>query len=155
MGFDGRSPSNSNGDLENLVPPRAEQFVSLGDVIQGKTMGDQGLQIDSLGFDHAHQSIHSLSSAGAQRRDDGLIGKTSPERLDGDVQMTGVDAYARDNPAGPDASESVLESRLASECFDRYIHASSPRLGKDRRDGILSGRERIVCAEVPGYAEAA
>ena len=68
-------------DLDDVVPPFAEKFISSGDALQRKRVRQKGSQIQASMSHQLHQPLHALLAAGAERRDDLVIAESRGEWL--------------------------------------------------------------------------
>ena len=101
-----------------------------------------------------HQPVHALLAAWTQGRDDGPVSQPGAEGFERDLQMSRINAHARQDAARFNYSQGVFKRALRSECFNRNIHAAAVGLMQDgiHRPGI--SQQSFSRAESPGHLEA-
>lgn len=69
-------------------------MVSLGNILQLKTMRHERREIQTAMLNHVHHSAHPFLAAGAQSRPNRMIAKPIGKRLDRQLNIVAIDAKA-------------------------------------------------------------
>ena len=145
--------SRADGDLDDALASVTEQRIRFPDIVERERVGEEWRQIDAMGSDELHQSPHALLAAWTEGRYDALIAEAGSEGVVRQLQLSRVDAEARECAARTQAAQRALERLLRTERLDRDIRAAAGEALDFSNDVLLPIIDHDVRTHLPGDSE--